>query len=263
MEVFLQALVNGILLGGFYSLMGMGQNIIFGVMNIVNFCHGEMLMVGMYITYVLYTYFGVDPYVALPIVAVLMFGLGALIQSTLITPSLKTKSFTNLLFLTVGLGLLLTNGALVIFGSTYYKIITPYSQTYIPLGPVTIALPRLVSFLILIVVAIALFAFLKYSTTGKQIRAVSQNPIGAEVVGINVKKIYILTYGLGVAGRYCRLSADPVLHHLSHRRRKLRLPRTDRRGRGRSGLHPRRILRRYFPGPAGADECIVHQPVLQ
>lgn len=190
MEVFLQALVNGILLGGFYSLMGMGQNIIFGVMNIVNFCHGEMLMVGMYITYVLYTYFGVDPYVALPIVAVLMFGLGALIQSTLITPSLKTKSFTNLL---------LTNGALVIFGSTYYKIITPYSQTYIPLGPVTIALPRLVSFLILIVVAIALFAFLKYSTTGKQIRAVSQNPIGAEVVGINVKKIYILTYGLGVA----------------------------------------------------------------
>ena len=252
MEVFLQALVNGILLGGFYSLMGMGQNIIFGVMNIVNFCHGEMLMVGMYITYVLYTYFGVDPYVALPIVAVLMFGLGALIQSTLITPSLKTKSFTNLLFLTVGLGLLLTNGALVIFGSTYYKIITPYSQTYIPLGPVTIALPRLVSFLILIVVAIALFAFLKYSTTGKQIRAVSQNPIGAEVVGINVKKIYILTYGLGVA-----------LHHLSHRRRKLRLPRTDRRGRGRSGLHPRRILRRYFPGPAGADECIVHQPVLQ
>ena len=78
MEVFLQALVNGILLGGFYSLMGMGQNIIFGVMNIVNFCHGEMLMVGMYITYVLYTYFGVDPYVALPIVAVLMFGLGSI-----------------------------------------------------------------------------------------------------------------------------------------------------------------------------------------
>lgn len=78
MEVFLQALVNGILMGGFYSLMGMGQNIIFGVMNIVNFCHGEMLMVGMYITYVLYTYFGVDPYVALPIVAVLMFGLGSI-----------------------------------------------------------------------------------------------------------------------------------------------------------------------------------------
>ena len=234
MEVFLQALVNGILLGGFYSLMGMGQNIIFGVMNIVNFCHGEMLMVGMYITYVLYTYFGVDPYVALPIVAVLMFGLGALIQSTLITPSLKTKSFTNLLFLTVGLGLLLTNGALVIFGSTYYKIITPYSQTYIPLGPVTIALPRLVSFLILI-------------GRGHQ----------------RQENLHPDLWSGRCSGRYRRLSADPVLHHLSHRRRKLRLPRTDRRGRGRSGLHPRCILRRYFPGPAGADECIVHQPVLQ
>ena len=79
-------------------------------------------------------------------------------------------------------------------------------------------------------VAIALFAFLKYSTTGKQIRAVSQNPIGAEVVGINVKKIYILTYGLGVAlAGIAGSLLTQFLHHLSHRRRKLRLPRTDRR----------------------------------
>ncbi len=199
MEIFLQAVVNGILLGGFYSLMGMGQNIIFGVMNIVNFCHGEMLMVGMYLTYVLYTFLGIDPYLCVPIVAIIMFGLGALIQVTMITPSLKTKSFTNLLFLTVGLGLLLSNGALVLFGSTYYKLTTSYSQTYIPLGPITVALPRLISFCVLIVVAIALFLFLKYTTTGKQIRAVSQNAVGAEVVGINVRKIYVLTYGLGVA----------------------------------------------------------------
>ncbi len=195
----MQALVNGILLGGFYSLMGMGQNIIFGVMNIVNFCHGEMLMVGMYITYVLYTYFGVDPYVALPIVAVLMFGLGALIQSTLITPSLKTKSFTNLCS-SPSVWACCSPTAL------WSSLVPPIIRS-LPLMPRPTfrwvrsrsALPRLISFLILIVVAIALFAFLKYSTTGKQIRAVSQNPIGAEVVGINVKKIYILTYGLGVA----------------------------------------------------------------
>ena len=199
MSVFLQAVVNGILLGGFYSLMGMGQNIIFGVMKIVNFCHGEMLMVGMYLTFLLYTYAGIDPYLALPIVAIIMFCLGAIIQHTLITPSLKTKSFTNLLFLTVGLGLLLSNGALVLFGSEYRSIRTTYSQTTIPIGPITIALPKLISFCVLIVVAIALFAFLKYSTIGKQIRAVSQNPIGAEVCGIDVKKIYILTYGLGIA----------------------------------------------------------------
>lgn len=199
MEIFLQALVNGILLGGFYSLMGMGQNIIFGVMKIVNFCHGEMLMVGMYITYLLYVYGGVDPYIAMPIVAIIMFLLGVLIQHTLITPSLRTNSFTNLLFLTVGLGLLLSNGALVIFGSDYKSIRTSYSQNTIALGPVSIALPRLISFIICIIVAIALFAFLKNTTTGKQIRAVSQNPVGAEVCGINVKRIYLLTYGLGIA----------------------------------------------------------------
>ena len=203
MAVFLQALVNGVLLGGFYSLMGMGQNIIFGVMKIVNFCHGEMLMLGMYLTFLLYTYAGIDPYLALPIVAVVMFLLGTVIQHTLITPSLKTKSFTNLLFLTVGLGLLLSNGALVLFGSEYRSIRTEYSQVTIPLGPVTIALPKLISFCVLIVVAIALFTFLKYSTTGKQIRAVSQNPVGAEVCGINVKKIYLLTYGLGIALAGC------------------------------------------------------------
>ena len=199
MDMFLQACVNGLLMGGFYSLMGMGQNIIFGVMKIVNFCHGEMLMVGMYLTFILYTFFGIDPYLAVPLVAAAMFFLGAGIQHTLITPSLGTKSFTNLLFLTVGLGLLLSNGALVIFGSEYRSIRTAYSQTYIPLGPVTISLPRMISFGVLIVVTIALFAFLKYTTVGKQIRAVSQNPVGAEVVGIDVKKIYLLTYGLGVA----------------------------------------------------------------
>ena len=198
-ETFLQACINGLLMGGFYALMGMGQNVIFGVMKIVNFCHGEMLMVGMYLTYVLYTYLGIDPYLAVPLVALIMFALGALIQHTLITPSLGTKSFTNLLFLTVGLGLLLSNGALVLFGSEYRSIRTPYSRTYIPIGPVTMALPRLISFGVLIVVTIALFTFLKYTTVGKQIRAVSQNPVGAEVVGINVKRIYILTYGLGVA----------------------------------------------------------------
>ncbi len=199
MSTFLQACVNGLLMGGFYSLMGMGQNIIFGVMKIVNFCHGEMLMVGMYLTFILYTYFGIDPYLAVPLVAVIMFCAGVVIQHTMITPSLGTKSFTNLLFLTVGLGLLLSNGALVLFGSEYRYIRTAYSQTYIPLGPVTIALPRLISFGVLIVVTIALFAFLKYTTIGKQIRAVSQNPVGAEVVGIEVKKIYVLTYGLGIA----------------------------------------------------------------
>ena len=199
MEIFLQAVVNGLLIGGFYSLMGMGQNIIFGVMKIINFCHGEMLMIGMYLTFVFYSVFGIDPYVALPLVALGCFAIGALVQHTLITPSLGTKSFTNLLFLTVGLGLLYQNLALVIFTSLNRTIVTPYSGKIMQMGPITLALPKLVSLIMLVFITIALFLFLKYTQVGKEIRAVSQNSVGAEVVGINVKRIYILTYGLGCA----------------------------------------------------------------
>ncbi|MBR6900868.1 MAG: branched-chain amino acid ABC transporter permease [Synergistaceae bacterium] len=199
MDTFLQACINGLMIGGFYSLMGMGQNVIFGVMKIINFCHGEMLMVGMYLAYVFYTYLGIDPYVALPLVALVMFIAGAIFQHTLITPSLGTKSFTNLLFLTVGMGILLTNGAQVLFSSDYRTITTSYSSIILSLGPITVALPRVVSFCVLIAVSIALAFFLKYTGTGKKIRAVSQNPIGAQVVGIDTKKIYMITYGLGAA----------------------------------------------------------------
>ena len=198
MGIFLQALVNGILIGGFYSLMGMGQNVIFGVMKIINFCHGEMLMLGMYLTFI-FSELGLDPYAALPLVALCTFGIGALVQHFLITPSLGTKSFTNMLFLTVGLGLLYQNVALVIFSSLNRTIVTSYSGITIQLGPVSILLPKLVSLGFLMVITAALFVFLKYSSMGKMIRAVSQNPVGAEVTGIPVKKIYIFTYGLGCA----------------------------------------------------------------
>ncbi|MFV0412027.1 MAG: ABC transporter permease subunit [Oscillospiraceae bacterium] len=98
----LQAIINGILIGSFYALMGMGQNVIFGVMKIINFCQGELLMVGMYFSFVFFDTFGIDPYFSIPLVMLCLFGLGGLIQHSLITPSLGTKSFTNLLFLTVG-----------------------------------------------------------------------------------------------------------------------------------------------------------------
>ena len=199
MDTFLQACVNGLMIGGFYSLMGMGQNIIFGVMKIINFCHGEMLMVGMYLTYVFHAWLGIDPYLAVPLVALAMFLFGAVFQHTLITPSLGTHSFTNLLFLTVGMGVLLTNVAQVIFTSDFRTITTDYSSKILSFGPVTVALPKVVSFGVLIVISIALFFFLKYTPVGKQIRAVSQNPIGAQVVGIDSKKIYMITYGLGAA----------------------------------------------------------------
>lgn len=199
MNAVLQAIANGLMIGGFYALMGMGQNVIFGVMKIINFCHGEMLMVGMYLTFTLCLFLRIDPYMAVPIVAIIMFLLGALLQETLITPSLGTKSFTNLLFLTVGLGTLLQNLALVIFGSSFRTIATSYSTNTVHLGPVTVGLPKLISLIVSMVITVVLFAFLKYTNTGKELRAVSQNAVGAEVVGINVKHIYRLAYGIGCA----------------------------------------------------------------
>ncbi len=199
MDTFLQACINGLMIGGFYSLMGMGQNIIFGVMKIINFCHGEMLMVGMYLMFVFYQLLGISPYIAIPLVALVMFCLGALIQHTLITPSLGTRSFTNLLFLTVGLGILFTNLAQTIFTSDYRTLTTAHSSDVLALGPVTVGLPKLISFAVLIILSIALFFFLKMTPVGKQIRAVSQNPVGAQVVGIDAKSIYMITYGLGAA----------------------------------------------------------------
>jgi branched-chain amino acid transport system permease protein len=199
MMTLVQAIINGILIGGFYALMGMGQNIIFGVMKIINFCQGELLMIGMYLSYIFHQYFGIDPYLSIPLVMICLFILGACIQHELITPSLGIKSFTNLLFLTVGLGILFQNLAMVIFTADYRSIITGYSRRTISALGINMSMPKLFSLGVLVVVTIILFYFLKATTLGKQIRATSQNYVGAQIVGINIKLIYVITYGIGAA----------------------------------------------------------------
>jgi branched-chain amino acid transport system permease protein len=199
MMTLVQAIINGILIGGFYALMGMGQNVILGVMKIINFCQGELLMIGMYFSYIFYQYFGIDPYLSIPLVMICLFILGMCIQHGLITPSLGTKSFTNLLFLTVGLGILFQNVAMMIFTADYWSITTNYSHRTLSTLGISMSMPKLFSLGVLIVVTIILFYFLKATTLGKQIRATSQNYVGAQIVGINIKLIYIITYGIGAA----------------------------------------------------------------
>lgn len=200
MDTILQAVINGLLIGGFYALIGMGLNCIFGVMRIINFCQGELLMIGMYVAYALNAYLGIDPYLAVPLVAVVMMVLGGIIQDTLITPTFNTESGTsNLLFLTVGLGMLFQNLALTLFSADYRSIKTGYSQTSITLGELSISMPKLISFSVLLVLTAALFIFFKSTRTGKHIRATSQNQIGARLVGIKINWIYIIIYGLGAA----------------------------------------------------------------
>lgn len=199
MDIYLQAIINGLMVGGIYALVGLSLTIIFGVMKIINFCQGELLMLGMYVAFVLYDVFGMDPFLAIPIVAAIMFAFGAILQSTLITRSVREDDDSNVLFLTVGLGILFQNVCLIVFKSDYHTAVSALSQKNMTLGSVTISIPRLVSFLILIVVTVLIFLFLHYTTIGKQIRATSQNRTGAQVSGIKTSVVYASTYGLGAA----------------------------------------------------------------
>lgn len=167
MNIFLQAAANGIMVGGIYALIGMSLTLIFGVMKIINFCQGELLMLGMYISFVLFDQCGLDPFVAIPIVAVVMFAFGALLQSTLITRSLHGNDDTNVLFLTVGLGILFQNVALLYFKSDYRTAQSMFSEKIVQLGAINLSLPKVLSFVILLAVTILLFAFLKYTNIRK------------------------------------------------------------------------------------------------
>jgi len=199
MDILPQVIINGIFIGSFYSLIAMGLNIIFGVMKVVNFCQGELLMIGMYCSYLLVIVFGMNPYLTPVIVIILMFILGGLIQFGLITPILsKGGSDYSQIFLTIGLGLLFQNLALLSFSSNYRTIQVEYSTSLNLLGQI-ISLPKLISFIALLIVSYLLHFFLSKTDLGKKIRATSQNPLGARLVGINDKQIYIITYGIGAA----------------------------------------------------------------
>ncbi len=198
-NIFIQVLINGILVGGFYSLMGMGLNVIFGVMKIVNFCQGELLMLGMYLTFILHAGFGLDPYLMIPIVAICLFCVGALIQHGLITPLLGGASDSNLIFMTVGLMMFMQNTALLVFKSDYRTIQTSYSLTNLNVMGQIISLPKLISFAVLLLVTYLLYILLMKTDIGKKIRATSQNPLGARLVGININKMYIFSYGIAAA----------------------------------------------------------------
>lgn len=199
-KIVLQAIANGIMIGGIYSLVGMSLTIIFGVMKIINFCQGEMLMLGMYCTYVLNTTLGLDPFVAIPLVAIIMFLFGVALQFTVIGPSIQSDgNDSNMLFLTAGLGILFSSSMQMIFGTNYRNASSIFADQTISLLGIQLSTNKAISFLILLVLTALLYLFLMKTTIGKQIRATSQNRIGASVCGIKAKFVYGCTYGLGTA----------------------------------------------------------------
>jgi branched-chain amino acid transport system permease protein len=209
LEVLLQTLISGILLGGLYALIGLGMTIIMGVMKIINLAHGELMMVAMYIAYVLFSAFHIDPYASILIAAPALFLLGVGLQKYLINPVLRVEAIIpeNQVILTVGIGMVLANLATIIFQSDYRQ--TPvdygtkawYLRDYWKRSPVdlSLSLPWTVSFTVAVLITAGLWFFLTKTDTGKSIRATAQDRDAALLMGVNVGRMRVITFGLGSA----------------------------------------------------------------
>jgi branched-chain amino acid transport system permease protein len=198
MTEFLQYVLNGVLIGGVYALIGVGLTIIFGVMRVINFAHGELLMVGMYLTWLVCTWFGLDPYASLVLVIPAMFLFGAFLQWALVNRVLDALP-QNQILLTIGLGLILTNGARLIFSADEQTLTTSYSSASFHLGPLSVSQPLLYSFLVTVALTVALFWFLQSTDTGQAIRATAQDRDAARLMGIDVRRMSVLAFGIGAA----------------------------------------------------------------
>jgi branched-chain amino acid transport system permease protein len=197
-QKFFQTLASGLLTGGIYALIGIGLTIIFGVMRVVNFAHGAMVMSGMYATYFLFTGLHIDPFLAIFIVMPGMFVVGVVIEKLFIHPVLKAPE-RNQVLLTEGLSITLINLALYFFTANYLTMTTSYAGATVWLGPVSVSLPQLGAFGIALLITAALYFLLVQTNTGKRIRATAQDAEAAQLLGINIKRVQAVTFGLGVA----------------------------------------------------------------
>ena len=186
------------MLGGIYAVISIGLTLIFGVTRLINFAHGEFLMVAMYGTFWLFTLYGIDPYLALFIVAPAMFLLGLLTQRIVIQPILGAAPLMQI-FATVGLSIAMQNAALLAWHADYRTIRTGYSTSVIELGGLLISIPRLVAFGVAALMATGFYLLFKYTYLGKALRAVAQNRRSAMLMGINVQRIYLLSFAIGTA----------------------------------------------------------------
>ena len=211
--------VQGILLGGIYGLIAVGLSLIFGVMGVINFAHGPMIVIGMYFSYWILILAGMDPYISLIVVGAAMFVLGYVIQALVVNRILDFPEAMQVLPL-VATGLILENAALLFWGPDHRSPGTALSLETIWVGQAMIDVSRLIAFILSIGLTVALFIFLKKSSLGKSIRAAADNRTGAELVGINVNRINNISFGLGAASTGAAgallLPLMPVSPHLGH-----------------------------------------------
>ena len=196
--IILNVIIQGVLTGLVYGLMALGLSVIFGVVRVVNFAHGEFAVVAMYATYLLFVTLGLDPIVSLFPIAIVFFGVGYLLQATLINRFVGRSEHEQFILL-VGIAIIIVNGLLMIFGADARPTNLPYAIESYMIGDVFIDKARVYAAVGAIVVSSALFAFFRYTTTGTAIRACADNLTGAAVVGLNVRRLYAFTFGLGLA----------------------------------------------------------------
>ena len=215
----IQLMVQGLLLGGIYGLIAVGLSLIFGVMVVINFAHGQMMVLGMYISYWILVLFGLDPYLSLIIVAAITAGLGYLIQATVVNRILDFPEAIQVVPL-VSIGLTLENSILLFWGPDHHSPMTALGLKAIHLGDVMIDISRLMAFVLAIVITGFIFLFLKKSRIGKSMRAAADNRTGALVVGINVDRINNYAFALGSATTGAAgallIPLIPVSPHLGH-----------------------------------------------
>ncbi len=194
MVMLLQVLVNAILLGGMYAIISVGLNLIFGVLKVINFAHGELIMLGMYVSYWLAFLYGLNPYLTLPITAITLFVIGVCIERVLIKPLLNAPPINQLLT-TAALILVIQNLALILWRADYRGITV--RMPLITLGPVFISATRFIAFAGGIAASLILYYLLMKTDVGIRIRAVAQDPEVSQLLGVNVPRIQTITFGLG------------------------------------------------------------------
>ena len=196
MDIFYQLLINGLLLGGMYAIIAVGLTLIFGVIKVANFAHGELLMLGMYAVYLLYKYLGLHPYIAAAPTVVLLFIIGVAIQRFIIQRLLDADPEIQI-FATVGLSTALMNLALLVFGANMFSVQAPALRATLSFGTLSIVGANIVMFLGSLALVSGLHLFLTRTYLGMAIRATAQNQVAAPLMGININRVYMVTFGIG------------------------------------------------------------------
>jgi branched-chain amino acid transport system permease protein len=197
-SILTAAIVNGLLTGAVYALIALGLTLVYGVLHIINFAHGALLTAAMFAAYFVYRVLGIDPYFAIILLAPTFFGIGYGIQRFVIGPASHGDD-RNMLLVTLGLAVIIENALLFAFRADTRTLDLSYALSGIDLGFTFLPLPRLIGFGAVFVVTLALWLMMSVTDTGRAIRAVAKEKLGAELAGIDVAHIYAVTFGLGTA----------------------------------------------------------------